>query len=194
MKIVCMTTNKSPQRKENIERYKQEIPNFVVHINDTVNALEHFVQVCDEFKSAKDGILFIEDDLKLCTGFLSKVQPIVEKHSDKVIQFFDMKKRDFIGFEEMRGSSFCGNVCVYIPSAVLEKVPVYRNEFLKKYPQYRTGCDYLLGYTLTKMKLMYLIYRPCLAQHLPFKSVINVKRSTGRKTHFFIEEQTNENN
>ena len=47
--------------------------------------------------------------------------------------------------------------------------------------------DRLIGYALAKEKMKYWSIRPCLVQHLPYKSIAG-NRPTNRQTPYFIDD------
>ena len=76
------------ERRQNVELLKQQIPDLI--------CVEADRSKCDLFTvylslldcEGYDGLVMIEDDVKLCNGFLEKIAEKISEHSTDVIQFF----------------------------------------------------------------------------------------------------------
>lgn len=185
MKIIIQASGKYPERLLNAEFIKNQVKEAEIYINDSVNNFKGFLEIME--LSKYDDLLFIEDDAKLCVNFENIAFDFISKNKDSVIQFMDLKRKN-INTSIMTPSTFCMSVCVYIPkifiNAILEQVDNYN----KDVPQHPKAHDYLIGYTLKKLKKKYLMHRPCLVQHLGFRSVAHPGASMGRQTNFFIDD------
>lgn len=135
-------------------------------------------------------MLYLEDDAILCKDFLKKVEKTLDELGrDKIVQFFSLKKT----IEKttlMNGSTYCGNVCLFIPNKI-------RKEFIDYYFEWKdskvaienpTAMDYLVRDYLKKTKQKYYLIVPNLVQHQIGKSVINPRRSSKRVSRYFIDD------
>ena len=147
------------------------------------NAMETFMKSID--MSQDEDCLNLEDDIILCDNFIDEINRAVKAFPNKVITFFTLK--NVKETSQMAGKTFCMNQCVYMPK--------WFNRLLKKYyPKWirtergkanPTGYDYMMGDLLSMLGEKYVLYVPCLVQHMEMKSRINPKRSSKRQTKMF---------
>ena len=132
-----------------------------------------------EIISEEDAIL-LEDDLILCRNFKNRIEEVIKKYPDKIINFFTFPKQYFKTREYQK---FLWNQCTYYPKGVAKKVAeamkIVRTENDKQY-------DILENNALEKLKLTHIQYRPCLVQHLDGKSLIG-NHESGRMCIYFID-------
>jgi hypothetical protein len=169
------------ERENNIKKMSA-IPDLKIFSNNSISCFDAFCEIL--FEGKDDSLLFLEDDAYLCDNFNGISSEFIALHDNRVIQFMDMKKSD-ISTSEMNGSSFCMSVCVYIPQRMIQIILKHKNQYLLDNPKHQTAHDYLIGYSLKKNKEKYILHRPCLVQHLKFKSIAHKGASTKRQTRYF---------
>ena len=185
MKVVVRTVDFCETRNKNVEILKKEIPQLEVVVDHEKDGYKSFLKACKILNDT--GGILLEDDVLLCENFLEKIENIVQE-KDTVYNFFE-KPKTYFKTSKVGGSNFLWMQCVYIPPKFGEKCINLYEEFKLNKPKKWQGMatDCLIAYVLTKYKMKYWRIRPCLVQHLPFKSVIG-KRPTNRQTPFFIDD------
>lgn len=126
--------------------------------------------------------VLLEDDVILCKDFKTKIENVINRYKDDIINFFTFPM-DY--FTTQYSFNFCYNQCTYYPKGLSE---ILANEMItcfKLYPDIR-GYDCLESKVLNKLKLPHLQYRPCLVQHNDKKSLISFS-SEGRTTPYFLD-------
>ena len=187
MRFVVRTVDFDKTRLNNVEKLKKEIPNLEVYVDTERDSYKAFMNVCDMIDDT--GAVILEDDVKLCDGFCEKIESIIaEKGMDKVFNFFE-KPKCYFKTSYVGGSQFLWAQCIYLPPHLGHKMREYYDEFKTLKPKKWQGMatDCLVAYVLTKEKIKYWRIRPCLVQHLDFKSAIG-NRPTNRQTPYFIDD------
>lgn len=187
MRYMVRTVAWAKDRQANIEVMKQQVPELEVFTDEVGDGYGLFFETCESLN--KTGGIILEDDVQLCRNFKGRIEAVIEeKGVDKVINFFERPKVD-LETAYIRGSNFFWMQCLYLPPQLPLKIVGYYEEFRLKQPKKWEGMatDCLVAYTLVKEKMKYWRIRPCLVQHLDFKSVIG-PRSTKRQTFYFIDD------
>lgn len=191
IKYLVMQSPKS-ERIENVSIMKRNIPELTVVEAAPPDLWEQF---CDCFKLEEDydGMVFLEDDIRLCKDFTRRVEVEIDKKPDDVISFFKLSgiKTKYEPVASYKpGSSFCSMCCNYIPKWLCELIydEDNRAEFRKEYKKSWTyPSDDYVAWLLKKYGKKYYMVVPFLAQHLDMES--NFKgRSTARQTPYFIDD------
>lgn len=184
MKTIIKHTIKCPLRTQNAIILNNVIPSAIIHIDETKNAFELFVDIMKRYLG--HDVLLIEDDAKLCLGFCDKSIAIISHYPNDVIQFMDLKKTNHVT-SFLPGYTYCMNVCSYIPKSIVYQLANRVEEYqrLNKHP---TSTDMYLRWVLQQNRLKYLSVRPNLAQHLPFSSVQHKGASRSRQSLYFIDD------
>lgn len=146
------------------------------------NARKSFVEQLESLAQKKDDVVILEDDLELCKDFKNRIETIIKENKDEIINFF-YNPRDWL--ETKIQEKFCWNQCVYYPNDKLKLLAVeMRKQYeLDKLEQH----DVVENRALNKLGIKNLMYRPCLVQHLDFKSLVGNESSSKRITPFYIE-------
>jgi GR25 family glycosyltransferase involved in LPS biosynthesis len=166
---------------------KSEIPELEVFTDSIGDGYGIFFEICRAINET--GGVVLEDDVKLCKNFKSRLESIVgEKGRNEVISFFERPKKK-LQTAYVGGSNFLWMQCIYLPPLLPKKIIAYHDEFKTNRPDQWTGMatDMLIAYTLVQEKIKYWRIRPTLVQHLPFDSVIG-SRPRNRQTHYFIDD------
>lgn len=189
LKYLVRTVDFSPERSENVEALRLAIPDLDVLVDTGRDSYKSFAAACALIN--KTGGVLLEDDIALCSNFCERLERIVaEKGPDNVFNFFERPKSYFkTGY--VGGSNFLWMQCVYLPPLLPLKIASYYDEFREKEPEKHRGMatDCLINYGLRKERIKYWRIRPCLVQHLAFKSVIG-PRPVNRQTLYFIDDLT----
>jgi len=187
MKYIVRTVGFSEERLANVELLKKKIPNLEVYVDNQKDGYKSFLNVCEKINET--GAIILEDDIKLCANFCEKIEKIIkEKGEDKVYNFFERPKKH-LETAYVGGSNFLWMQCIYLPPKLPNKIAGYYGQFKQEKPKKWQGMatDCLISYALVKEKVKYWRIRPCLVQHLPFKSVIG-NRPKNRQTLYFIDD------
>lgn len=134
-----------------------------------------------EYISEYDAVL-LEDDCRLCKDFYKEITLVISEFPNRIINFFTNPRGYFITRE---AQTFYFNQCTYYPKGIskvlAQKMREIENQEPNKY-QY----DVLESMALKNMGIEHIQYRPCLVQHLDFKSLIG-NRDNYRITPYFID-------
>lgn len=172
-----------PERLHYVEQMKIQIPNLEICLDEKRDAMHTFKKSL--LMSGEDEVVHLEDDIILTSDFINKIESVIKKRSDNMIQFFSMRKDDLtIGSRYIYGSLFCMNQCVYYPKHYSSKIL----EFSKIWDRYDTepnATDYLIADWLKSKKESYWNHIPSLVEHRQVKSIINPRRSTKRQSKTF---------
>ena len=137
-------------------------------------------------------VVLLEDDLILCKDFKNRIEKVIHKYPNKIINFFTMPMKYF--YKEITGiagHNFCYNQCTYIPKELLKMLgtkinEIIKNGYTKKYLG-RESPEAYIKYALCELQIGTLTYRPCLVQHIDDGSLMNHTSSFSRRTPFFID-------
>ena len=141
--------------------------------------IESFIEQLEQI-SEYDSVL-LEDDLILCKDFKNRIEEVINKYPDKVINFFYHQDEYYQTRESMEYSN---NQCTYYPKGLAYKIAQEMKNFIKCSDQY----SWIENLALQKLKLIHIQYRPCLVQHLDNGSLIQKhKILKPRITPFFID-------
>lgn len=182
------------ERKKNVELLKKQIPDLICVEADR-NKCDLFTVYlslldCEEF----DGIVMLEDDIKLCKDFIAKITYTISEHKSDVIQFFTraLSKRLTGGYK--RGSDFSSTVCNYYPAAFCkmlqneEYIKYFKEEYYpKRHEPWTYPIDTYIAFVLGYNKMQHWLELPFLVQHLALKSTLG-NRSTKRQSIYFIDD------
>jgi len=144
------------------------------------NAYDTFVAA---LKAARGkDVVHLEDDIMLCRNFTERVEGFVARNKSNVVNFFSRGLNTETRYAS--GSSFIYTQCFYVSRAISDSLYEYSLSWYRR-TEHPTGIDYMVGDFLKSRKMRYLVHVPSLVQHLPFKSVIDKRRSTKRQSKTF---------
>lgn len=133
-----------------------------------------------EIISDYDSVL-LEDDIELCDNFKERIEKAISEYPDRIINFFS-QPRTYFKTNEFQTYYF--NQCTYYPKGLAKELAKEMRKIEEENPG-KYQYDVLESKALLKMGLKHIQYRPCLIQHLDFKSLVgNV--SKGRITPYYI--------
>lgn len=179
--------------------YKVIVQNYKRELNETYNELQEYKVIKDEgqgciqtfidcLEDSDDDLLYFEDDAILCKDFEKTFQDVLDNlGKDKLIQLFSLK-RVITETTLMNGSTYCGNVCFYIPKELRKEMVKYWYEVWSKskcYEENPNAMDFLVRDFLKDNKYKYWLVIPNLVQHQEGKSVIDPRRSSKRQSLYF---------
>lgn len=171
-------------RAEYVEEIRKQIPELIVYWDEFGSARESYVHTCKNIVGDKRCVL-MEDDIILTANFKEKIEKVISKNPDILINFFSLSKK-YTTPHFKKGREFCMDQCVYLPKGFGTRIA----EAYKTWPdkdKYISAVDFLTGYAWGKNK-DYLVWCPSLVQHRACKSVINPKRSSKRQSITFKKE------
>lgn len=162
-------------------------------LDDSFSQIEYTLLIDKEHKPVKSFIeqleiigdydaVFLEDDVQLCRNFKEKVESVIKKYPDRLINFFTAPTNYFMTRE---AQTFYFNQCTYYPKGLAKKLSVEMRKIENENPG-RYQYDVLESMALKNMELKHIQFRPCLVQHLDFKSLVG-NRDNYRITPFFID-------
>lgn len=126
-------------------------------------------------------VVLMEDDIILCRDFKNKIENIIEKHPDEIINFYT-KPFDYY-VDEYKYCVF--NQCTYFPKRVLKGIVEFYNNHKHYINLKLTPEDYVRIYINNRK-----VYspRPCLVQHIDNKSILDKHPvPVPRRTPYFID-------
>ncbi len=192
IKYIIMVAD-NQERLANVKIIQKEIPNLCVYTGDNDNVFNKYIN-CLKIESKYDGVVVLEDDIKLCENFYDKINLIIKSNPLDVISFFEKpNSKKELKTSYCNGYEFLFNQCNYYPKHICELFlnDNYINEFKKSYfiknKVWIAPIDLYMAFVLDKHNLKYLMNVPFLVQHLPFKSMLG-NRSTKRQTKYFIDD------
>lgn len=157
--------------------------------------VESFIEQL-EIISDYDAVL-LEDDVLLCKDFKNRIEEVIKKYPDTIINFFT---RPWEHFETGSYNQFSWNQCTYYPKGLGKEIAnqmrqIYsimlenKNILEKKYLTSTGYIQYglLESKALENLGLEHIRYRPCLVQHLDLKSLIGNDDEAERTTIYFID-------
>lgn len=186
LRYIVRTIKDNKERNNNVELLKKNIQNLEVFVDHKYDSYYSFIEVCKIINDT--GAIVLEDDIEVCDNFCDEIEKIIfEKGVDKVYNFFE-KPKCYLKNSYVGGSNFLWMQCIYLPKSLPMKIAKYYDEFKNtKYNKWKgMATDCLIQYALTKEKIKYWRIRPCLVQHLNFKSVIG-PRPNNRQSPYYIK-------
>jgi hypothetical protein len=159
-----------------IEYLQENLPQAEWAFDTQRNAMHTFLTALK--MAGDDAVVHMEEDVLLAPNFVSRLEAVIAKHPDKVIQFFSMRKDDIEVGSRMDGNFLMGQ-CFYLPKGYSKEVLAFYSVWdgLKEHP---TGLDTMVGDWLRKRKEKYWIEIPNLVDHRIGKSQIDPRRSSKR--------------
>lgn len=177
-------------------------------LNESYNQIEYELLIDKEHKPVESFIkqleiisdcdaVLLEDDVFLCKDFKNRIESIIKKYPNKVINFFT---KPWEYFKTGIHDEFSWNQCTYYPKGLGKKIAKEMNEVYsvmlknkdKLEKRYVTSTGYiqyglLESKGLERLGLTHIRYRPCLVQHLDFNSLIGNDNGSDRTTLYFID-------
>ena len=131
--------------------------------------------------SKYDSVL-LEDDLILCKDFKNKIEEAIAKYPNYLINFFYMPMN--YTTTHIANTVFRFNQCTYYPKGISKLIA---DEMEKLYKTDRFGYAIIEDEAIQKLNLVYVIYRPCLIQHIGKFSLLKGKERYLRQTIYFSD-------
>lgn len=164
-------------RRAFVEEILKQIPEAEVLWDTSGNAMQSYLNAC--LIAGEDPVVLLEDDIILTDNFKAKIEKVIEKYPEMLINFFSLSKKHLAPHFK-RGREYCMNQCEYLPpgfaSRVLEAYKTWPDK--EKHP---TAYDFLVGYAWGR-NTPYLVWCPSLVQHRQVKSAIDPRRSSKRQS------------
>lgn len=176
MKIVVFTFKDAPQeRKDNVDLLVDELSADV--FEGGPRTCENLINMCNEYKG--EDILMIEDDVEICTDFLSKITAVINTYKNRIINFHynrEMKIDEYdiiddLGIYELSCSSYCYNQCVYLPKKYIKRI-IDKQYMFAKYLAYTDRNAHAVVMSRIFGNDKFLVVKPSLVKHLSFSSTI----------------------
>ena len=170
-------------RKGYVMEIQRQLPDAVVYYDEDHDPMKAYLHVCRDIVAGRPAVM-LEDDIILTSDFRNKIESVIAKHPDTLINFFSLSKK-YTEPHWKKGREYCMNQCEYYPEGFsLKIVKAYENWPLKE--KEPNAYDYLVGYAWGKSK-PYLVWCPSLVQHRQTKSIIDPRRSSKRHSITFQE-------
>ena len=135
---------------------------------------------------SKTNSLFMEDDIILCENFEEKVQEVVKRYPNQVINFF-YQPLAYLFTGKVKGEKFLYNQCVYYPKGIAKKIADEMERLVEegiKWTQY----DEIQAVAMKNLGIDFINYRPCLVQHIGKNSLLGNNWIFDAKTIYFIDD------
>lgn len=172
MNIVIHTFDEAPQeRKDNVQVLKTALSgNAHIYVGGT-SACTNWVNILETYKN--DSLLLLEDDVRLCNDFLTKVEDTITAYPGLVLNFH---------FNENQGKTskipskrYAWNQCVYFPKEVVANLIEPSKDFIKHYSYFVKKNDYAIQIRHALLKSNnkeFMTIEPKLVKSLGFSSTI----------------------
>lgn len=124
--------------------------------------------------------VFMEDDIILCKDFKKRIEEIINRNPDMIINFFTFP------MQYMRttiANFHCYNQCCYFPQGLPKQL---HDTIINKNLLHRRQ-EVMLREALFRMKIKTLVYRPCLVQHIDNGSLMGHYPSFERRSPYFSD-------
>lgn len=162
-------------------------------LDSTLSQIEYTMLIDREHKPVKSFIgqlevisdydaVFLEDDVQLCRDFKQRIEDIIKVYPDRVINFFTAPLNYFMTRE---AQTFFFNQCTYYPKGLAKEIAREMRVIENKEPG-KHQYDVLESMALKNMQIKHIQFRPCLVQHLDFKSLVG-NRDNYRITPYFVD-------
>lgn len=193
IKYVVLCSKNSLERRLNVEKLKEQLPDLHVVYCIPENVFSAFIAsfyIEDEY----DGLVLLEDDIQLCQDFKNKCESIIAQRPHEVISMFESAcSKGELHSEYRNGRNFMWNQCNYYPREIGRIIsdPKWLIPFMQwlddKGEVWGYPSDTYVGYVLGKCKIKYWMEVPFLVQHLDMKSHFK-GRPSNRQSKYFIDE------
>lgn len=137
-------------------------------IDLTHRPIESFLEQLEYIDSLGLDAVLLEDDLILCKNFTNCVEDVIDHYSDTIINFYTWPDSYF---KTRIGPHFQWNQCTYYPKGSITKLVAEMRRLHEQ--DSRVPYDELEAKAIWKLGLTYYEYRPCLVQHIGYKSLIS---------------------
>lgn len=156
----------------------QQIP-YQLMIDYNHNCGKAFIEQLKQIKN-EDAVL-LEDDLILCKDFKKRIEEIIEKHPNDIINFFTYpNKYNKEGYCE----DFCYNCCTYFPKEKTKELL----RVIETFPVISSSAECIMRNCLSRLRYNHYLYQPPLVQHLDLGSIMNHTRCKfKRRSPYFID-------
>ena len=134
-----------------------------------------------KYISAYNAVL-LEDDVILCKDFKKRIEGVINKYPNDIINFFTEPMRYFTTQYSL---TFCYNQCTFYPMGLANRIAEIMITDFKIHPDAH-GYDSVEARALMKLQIPHLQYRPCLVQHDDKQSLISFSDES-RITPYFID-------
>lgn len=179
MKIVIFTFDKtSNERLENIQDLVSQLgPETEVFMGSSSTS-KNLISLCSLYKN--EDILMIEDDVELSQSFLEDIKKIIDKNTDKIINFhynFNLREQSYkegnVDIFEVKGSKYAFNQCVYLPKRVLSEILNNKHLFKTYFAYTRDNRHaFVMARIFELCNETFLATRPLLVKTKDFESVL----------------------
>lgn len=186
------------ERRKNVEILKSQIPDLIVIEADRSKCDLFTVYLESLNPDDCDGIVMIEDDIKLCDGFMDRITEAIRAHKTDVIQFFTRALSKNLSRGYKNGGDFSSTVCNYYPASFCKLLQdtgyiQYFKEvyYPTKHEPWTYPIDTYIAFVLGYNKMRHWLELPFFVQHLSLKSTLG-NRSTKRQSIYFIDDMETE--
>jgi len=183
-----------PEREENVRKLSALIPDLKVIPADRSKCDLFTVYLDSLDATGYDGIVMIEDDIKLCDGFMEKIMKVLEQHKGEVVQFFTRALSKNLSCGYKQGGTFSSTVCNYYPASFCkmlqdeEYIRYFKEVYYPtKHEPWTYPIDTYIAFVLGYNRMRHWLELPFLVQHLALKSTLG-GRSTKRQSIYFIDD------
>jgi hypothetical protein len=168
------------EREHFLPEIIEQIPHLEIVHDLSRNAMDTFLRAL--MHANGDPAVHLEDDSKLTSDFLAKIEPAIAVRPDRVVQFFSLRKGDEkAGSRWMPGRSFLMGQCFYLPPGYARALGQYYVRWPRR-REHPTGLDTMIADWLGDRQERYWLHVPSLVQHRDTPSAINPRRSSKRQS------------
>ncbi len=196
--VKVMVTKGNPERQANAHIMLKELEQIegasVSSVESGLSDVWSAFIGCFQLCSPSGGLLLLEDDVKLCRDFHTKVMEQISAHPDDVVSFFEKpNSRKELKSGMQPGREFGFGTCNWFPREICTALAdpwnelAFRDYWPSRKEKWTYPNDIYVRWVLQKLGKKYYMQIPFLVQHLPFKSALG-NRSTHRQTRYFIDD------
>lgn len=156
--------------RDRVFDYSKSI-DYITLVDNNHESVKSFIEQL-KYISDEDSVL-LEDDCELCANFKDEIEKIIYEHKNMVINFFQDPS---IYFESHIQERFMWNQCTYYPKGISKIIAEKMEEIIKKDNCASTGYDIIEFKALQELGMPIYVYRPCLVQHIGFRSIIDGRK------------------
>lgn len=195
---IIMLTEGNAERAANVDIMRGLLRDAEVRTANLDTVWDVFIG-CFRFSDSANGLLLMEDDIRLCRDFPRRVDAQIQAHGENVISFFErpMSRKPLqTGFYP--GGQFNWCQCNFFPAHVCGELCNPKNvmDFIDYWPTrnepWTYPSDTYIAWVLKRMRERYYMEIPFLVQHCDFKSALG-GRSAKRVSKYFADDMEGKN-
>jgi len=165
------------ERKLDKSIYEELGEDYTLLIDYEHKPIDSFIE---QLKIISDyNSILLEDDIILCKDFKKHIESVISIYPDIIINFFTSPNMYFK--THIIKGSFNFNQCTYYPKGISKTIALE----MEKLNMNSLGYDVLESHAMFNLNIYHIQYRPCLVQHIDYKSLLSYKHISSRRSIYF---------